>query len=157
MTRPRIADDFATIRGRMEELRREREYPRASKATYSGTRRRNAPEACAGRLQRLAQGWEGFANPVQATGRSGGVLPFRPPGAKRRKRLLFGPRNQKGPVDCVHQFGTLRSAARNARASRHPSAAAARPYGTATLRGPAATDPDTPARGAASGRRPAAS
>jgi hypothetical protein len=73
------------------------------KATYSGTRRRSAPEACAGRLQRLAQGWDGFANPVQAAGRSGGVLPFRPPGAKRRKRLLLGPRSQKGPVDCVHQ------------------------------------------------------
>ena len=39
-------------------------------------------------------------------------------------------------------FGALCSAARNARA-RHPSAAATRPYGTAALRGAAATDPDT--------------
>jgi hypothetical protein len=48
------------------------------------------------------------------------------------------------------------SAARNARASRHPSAAATRPYGTAALRGAAASDPDTPARSAAGDRRPAA-
>ena len=43
-------------------------------------------------------------------------------------------------------FDALCSAAWNARASRHPSAAATRPYGTAALRGPAATDPDTPTR-----------
>jgi hypothetical protein len=43
-------------------------------------------------------------------------------------------------------FGALCSAAGNARASRHPSAAATRPDGTAALRGTAATDPDTPAR-----------
>jgi len=29
MGRPRAADDFATIRARMEELRREREHPEA--------------------------------------------------------------------------------------------------------------------------------
>ena len=32
MTRPRAADDFATIRARMEELRREREYPQATES-----------------------------------------------------------------------------------------------------------------------------
>ena len=53
-------------------------------------------------------------------------------------------------------FDTLCSAAGNARASGHPSAAATRPYGTAALRGPTATDPDTPARRAADDRRPAA-
>jgi hypothetical protein len=32
VTRPRAADDFATIRARMEELRREREYPQATES-----------------------------------------------------------------------------------------------------------------------------
>jgi hypothetical protein len=53
-------------------------------------------------------------------------------------------------------FDALCSAARNARASGHPSAVAARPYGTAALRGAAAADPNTAARRAAGGRRPAA-
>jgi hypothetical protein len=65
------------------------------------------PEACAGRRPGLTQRRDGSDSPVQAAGRSGGVLPFRPPGAKRRKRLLFGPRSQKGPVDCVHQCRRL--------------------------------------------------
>jgi hypothetical protein len=79
----------------------------AAESDLQRDRRCNAPESCAGRLQKLAQGWVGSANPVQAAGRSGGVLHFRPPGAKRRKRLLFGPRSQKGPVDCVHQCRCL--------------------------------------------------
>jgi len=58
----------------------------------------------------------------------------------------------KGSVDCVHQFRR----SREHRASGHPSAAATRPYGTAAVRRPAATDPDTPARSAANNRRPAA-
>ena len=32
MTRPRAADDFTTIRARMEELRRERECPQATES-----------------------------------------------------------------------------------------------------------------------------
>jgi hypothetical protein len=32
VTRPRAADDFATIRARMEELRRERECPQATES-----------------------------------------------------------------------------------------------------------------------------
>jgi len=32
VTRPRAADDFATIRARMEELRREREGPQATES-----------------------------------------------------------------------------------------------------------------------------
>ena len=83
---------------------------RLPKATCSGTRRRNAPEACAGRLQRLAQGWDGSANPVQPAARSRGGLrvwawaacaethsggPFNSLGAKRRKRLLLGTRSHK--------------------------------------------------------------
>ena len=40
MTRPRAADDFATIRARMEELRREREgAERVEKATASDPER----------------------------------------------------------------------------------------------------------------------
>jgi hypothetical protein len=66
VNRPRAADDFATIRARMEELRREREGAQAGKATCSGTRRRTAPEACAGRPQRLPQGRGGSDNLGQA-------------------------------------------------------------------------------------------
>ena len=32
MTRPRAADDFATIRARMEQLRKERERPQATES-----------------------------------------------------------------------------------------------------------------------------
>ena len=38
MNRPRAADDFATIRARMEELRRERERERRAKPKYSQIR-----------------------------------------------------------------------------------------------------------------------
>jgi hypothetical protein len=87
--------------------------------------------------------------------------PFRPAlfaeaGAKQRKRVLLGPRSLKRIGRLRPSISALCSAARNARASRHPSAAAIRPYGTAALRGPAATDPDTPARSAAGDRRSAA-
>ena len=41
MNRPRTADDFATIRARMEELRRERETAQAP----AGERPRNRPHA----------------------------------------------------------------------------------------------------------------
>jgi hypothetical protein len=68
-------------------------------------------------------------------------------GAKRRKRVLLGRGSPKriGSIASIN-FGPICSAAGNARAPRHPSAAATRPYGTAALRGAAATDPDTPAR-----------
>ena len=91
-----------------------------------------------------------------------------PPGVERRstddpiaqgavKCLLLGVREPaKGSVDCVHQFRRPLLNSQERRASRHPSAAATRPYGTAALRGAAATDPDTPARSAAGDRRPAA-
>jgi hypothetical protein len=68
-----------------------------------GTRCCTAPEACAGRRQRLAQGWDGDANPVQAAGRSGGVLQFRPPGAKDGSGCYSVLEARKDPVDCVHQ------------------------------------------------------
>jgi hypothetical protein len=35
MTRPRAADDFATIRARMEELRRERDQRSTERTAYS--------------------------------------------------------------------------------------------------------------------------
>src|SRR5207245_366164 len=78
-------------------------------------------------------------------------------GAKRRKQVLLGPRTHKKDrsIACIN-LGAVCPAARNARPSRCSSAAATRSYGTAALRGPAATDPDTPARSAASNRRPAA-
>jgi hypothetical protein len=75
VTRPRAADDFATIRARMEELRREREGHRLPRATCSGTRRCTAPEAYAGRRRTLAQDWDGPANLVQPAARSGDLIP----------------------------------------------------------------------------------
>jgi hypothetical protein len=51
----------------------------------------------------------GTGSPIRFRGRvrRKAFCPFRPPGAKRQKRLLFGPRSQKGPVDCVHQCRRL--------------------------------------------------
>ena len=44
MTRPRVADDFATIRARLEDLRRERELAHASESELDqpGRSARNA-------------------------------------------------------------------------------------------------------------------
>jgi hypothetical protein len=55
----------------------------------------------------------------------------------------------KGSSIACFNLAALCSAARHTWASRHPSAAAARPYGPTALRGPTAPDPDTPARSAA--------
>jgi hypothetical protein len=66
VTRPRAADDFATIRARMEELRRERE---GAQATESNSQR-DSPLHCAGRRRSLAQDWGGPANLVQLAARS---------------------------------------------------------------------------------------
>jgi hypothetical protein len=80
-------------------------------AISRGTHRCTAAEVWAGRPQRLAQRRDGSANPVQAAARGdlwvwagaacagthfGG--PFPQPGAKRPKRVLFGPRRHKGQV-----------------------------------------------------------
>ena len=48
MNRPRAADDFATIRARMEELRREREQPSRNEAAV--------PEAAGRGLLRRIEG-----------------------------------------------------------------------------------------------------
>jgi hypothetical protein len=71
VTRTRAADDFATIRARLEELRREREGAQAAEKRL-GAKPADAPlpEAWVGRCQRLAQGRDGSANPVQAAVRS---------------------------------------------------------------------------------------
>jgi hypothetical protein len=83
VTRPRAADDFATIRARMEELRREREGAQVTE----GELQQNPPLHRARSLrwpQRLAEGRDGSANPVQAAARSGAGLHFREPGANPR-------------------------------------------------------------------------
>ena len=48
MTRPRAADDFATIRARMEESRRERERPEGAEMV-------TAPEPVPARASRIGQ------------------------------------------------------------------------------------------------------
>jgi hypothetical protein len=69
------------------------------------------------------------------------------PGAKRRKQVLSDPRSAKRTSRLPPSISTpFAQQPGTTPASRHPSAAATRPYGTAALRGPAATDPDTPAR-----------
>jgi hypothetical protein len=66
----------------MDELRKERERPQAPESDLRDPLLHRARSLRWGRRQRLAQGWDGDANPVQAAGRLGGVLQFRPPGAK---------------------------------------------------------------------------
>jgi len=46
MSRPRAADDFATIRSRMEELRRERMREQATQAADTGVAGHRGPCAC---------------------------------------------------------------------------------------------------------------
>jgi hypothetical protein len=62
VNRPRAADDFATIRAHMEEMRREREGPSPTTRTPSRTRRCRALMRSAGRHQGSARGREGSAN-----------------------------------------------------------------------------------------------
>jgi hypothetical protein len=74
VNRPRAADDFAAIRARMKELRREREGGRLPKATCSETPRCTALELRAGRPQRWTQGCGGSDNPAQTAIRSRAAL-----------------------------------------------------------------------------------
>ena len=60
MNRPRCADDFATIRARMEELRRERRRPR--KVRPSRTRQRVPTEMRTGHSRRSALDQDGSDN-----------------------------------------------------------------------------------------------
>jgi hypothetical protein len=124
-------------------------------AICSGTHRCTAREAWgAGRRQSLAQGWDGAANPVQAPARSRGALRiWQEQSDGSGCYSVLEPQKDRSIASI--KFDALCSAARNARASRQ-SSTATRPYGTAALRGPAATGPDTPARCAAGDRRPAA-
>jgi hypothetical protein len=55
----------------------------------------------------------------------------------------------KGSVYCVHQSRRPLLSSQERPSLRCPSAASTRPYSTAALRGPPATDPDTPAGSAA--------
>jgi hypothetical protein len=60
MTRPRAADDFATIRARMEELRREREAVRFTESELqSDPPMRSARIGDIGRSARSARGQDG--------------------------------------------------------------------------------------------------
>ena len=62
MNGPRAADDFATIRARLEELRREREH--AMPSVKNAQRDLPLPRdgASAGRCQRPTRGREGFTH-----------------------------------------------------------------------------------------------
>jgi hypothetical protein len=79
-------------------------------------------------------------------------------GAKSLKRVFRGSRRPSKDWSIASTSrSALCSATGHATSPRHPSAATTRPDGTAALRGPATTDPDTPARSAAGcDRRPAA-
>ena len=58
MSRPRAADDFATIRARMEELRREREGSRGAPDGRAGKTLAVRPEGDAERRRReRIEGW----------------------------------------------------------------------------------------------------
>jgi hypothetical protein len=46
MSRPRVADDFTTIRARMEELRRERQRDQPAAASGPGAAGHRGPCAC---------------------------------------------------------------------------------------------------------------
>ena len=63
MTRPRAADDFATIRARLEEMRREREAVQAAPGDLQEVPTTHRPRTCAGRLQRWTQDRGGSAKP----------------------------------------------------------------------------------------------
>ena len=111
MTRPRPLTTLPPSAPAWRNCAESARARRLTKAICTGTRRCTAPEAWgAGRQQRLAQGWDGSANPVQPAARSRGGLrvwawaacaethsggPFNSLGAKRRKRLLLGPRSHK--------------------------------------------------------------
>jgi hypothetical protein len=89
----------------------------------------------------------GFPTPSRSGARLQPLLDTGQPGAKRRKQVLSDPRSAKRTSRLPPSISTpFAQQPGTTPASRHPSAAATRPYGTAALRGPAATDPDTPAR-----------
>jgi len=62
MTQPRAADDFAMIRARMKELRRERERAEAAEIELRGDPSGAAAEQTAGGPERSAGGRDGSAN-----------------------------------------------------------------------------------------------
>jgi hypothetical protein len=73
VNRPRAADDFATIRARMEELRREREGAQAAESDLQ----RDAPTHRARTARWQPSEWTqegGSANPAQAAVRSSAAL-----------------------------------------------------------------------------------
>jgi hypothetical protein len=93
MNRPRAADDFATIRARLDLLRRgsRRTLPRAN---CTGTHSPTAAETCAGQPQRSTPGQAGSANQHRGNDGCGGLLkrqpavtsPFGLPGPRARNR-----------------------------------------------------------------------
>ena len=65
MNRPRAADDFETIRARLDELRRERATTEANEETRSGKATARSPESDA-ELRRRAR-MEGWPPPLVPT------------------------------------------------------------------------------------------
>ena len=123
MTRPRAADDFATIRTRMEELRRERECPQATESDLQ----RDPPSQRARSLRWPPPEIGAGLGRVRQSGSGGGYV--------GRRSALFDRRERKGRSGCYSVLEARKdrsiasinvdvccSAARNARASRHPSA-----------------------------------
>jgi len=71
MTRTRAADDFETIRARIEELRREREQAEAGQSDTCGQTARAPPaQVSTGQRWSLAAGRTGIADPAQCAARS---------------------------------------------------------------------------------------
>ena len=75
MTRPRAADDFATIRARMEQLRREREWAKPTEQEAQRDPRPTAVAASAGRHQRWARPPDPPDSPGEYVARSRADLP----------------------------------------------------------------------------------
>src|SRR5260370_31009745 len=91
VTRPRAADDFGTIRARMEELRREREGPQATENDLQRDpplhSTRSLTAVWPGKIRRLiinlppCHGWP----PSHTGGGSGPGRPHRPERTQKRK------------------------------------------------------------------------
>jgi hypothetical protein len=99
MNRPRAADDFATIRARMEELRREREAVRATEGELQSDGGCAPTEMRTSHSKRSARGQDGSDNLARYAARSRGIVAsmeasrasIRRGGAFRRRDTVYKP------------------------------------------------------------------
>jgi hypothetical protein len=74
MNRPRAADDFATIRARMEELRREQEAAHATEGGLQSDPTERYARNAHSRSERSGRRQDGCDNPARHAARSRGGL-----------------------------------------------------------------------------------